>query len=163
MSTDFIRTLRDLDRYGFNVLTGEADKLMFRQLVDVDEVGKKVLCQALGLEDVKLYPSWNSKTPAGRLAVGCFMLAPEDTLAISIYALFQHGCHTVAHIYKAHGRTCCELQGLTEREAIELVVGWNAYNEGKPDDQQYRFRTYKNPGREIGSDRNQHQMSGRVT
>ena len=140
-----VQNWRDLERYGIELLTGEACGLMYRLLCDVTGQGQKVIEKCFGIS-VTLAEPWNS----GRVDdphVGSILLPPSMFLPLGVFALLESGCTEVWQIGEA-------LIGMEptdttdERERAEKV-----YSER-------RNRIFRYGG--TAGDRNVHQMSGRV-
>jgi len=90
-----ISALRDLEKYGFSLLTGEACGLGLRILCDVSDAGRRLFIKAFGLShETKLADPWNSYVGGAR-SVGSVMLGPDDYMTIGIFALLGAGCRTV--------------------------------------------------------------------
>ena len=88
-----VKCLRDLERYGVDLLTGEADALSYRILCDLNKAGRDLLCEAYGIRPEGLAENWNSggeKDPH----VASIMLAHDAWRQIGPIALVKC-CHTV--------------------------------------------------------------------
>lgn len=160
-----ISCLRDLEQLGIFILTGEADRTGYRLLCDVSAKGKKCLERAFGVPDFKLGEAWNDNT-RGEKHVGSIMLAQEMYLPIGIYGLLEHGCRIV-YLPCLTEETKKEKRGwfmfstttlygfdgssdeACEKEWLEVLSKEGFYA------RKFQYGEHK--------DRNQHQMSGRVT
>ena len=141
----------DLEKFGFQCLTGEACGLSMRLLYDVNELGRKVLCKVLGIPDISLPSPWNGR----RFAAGSVMLTGELALTCAIFGMLETGCLEVWQCYDKSGRLTSEIYGLETQEEIEQAKQWNI---GHPrEDRWYRW-TYGGTAR----DRNVHVMTGRI-
>lgn len=157
-----ISSMRDLEKYGFSLLTGEACGLGYRILCDVYPRGKKILENLLATE-FKLAPSWNHTKQDGSEPVGSIMLPCSMLEPIAIFALLEV-CPIVLVPLKddsdlgkdwnwdgVHGFTQDEIAEGRVEDWLALLSshGWKARKFHKHGDAQsgYRF---------------QHQMSGRV-
>ena len=82
-----IYTLQDLEPYGVNLLTGEADRLSFRILCDLNEDGCALVSDYLGQpRDTKYADNWNS-TVNGQPAIGSVMLSADTLWELARFAL----------------------------------------------------------------------------
>jgi hypothetical protein len=102
-----ISSLRDLEDYGFNPLTGEACNLSMRMLVDLTEQGCKLFCECYGLPrvDKQFNENWNPGS------VASVMLPYDAWKSLGVFALLSGAHHTVLCV--EHGA----LVGLKEGES----------------------------------------------
>lgn len=146
-----IYTLHDLQPYGVNLLTGEADRLSFRILCDLNEDGCALVSDYLGLpRDTKYADNWNSRV-GEKPALGSVMLSADTLWELARFALL-----TVDHfdaVIKANG-----LRGLNYDESYA-----DGYMVQASEHQYLIYRNYAKgssaPG--VGS-RNTHAMTGRT-
>ena len=90
-----IHNLKDLQQYGVNLLTGEADRLSFRILCDLNEAGTHLISDYLGLPyGVALNKNWNSQV-GGTPAVASVMLSVETLWELARFALMTVGNYDV--------------------------------------------------------------------
>ena len=84
----------DLERYGIELLTGEACGLSYRLLCDVTEQGRKILAKCLGIPNLNLAENWN-RGRAEDPHVGSIMLTHEMLTPLAVFALLESGCKEV--------------------------------------------------------------------
>lgn len=140
-----VQSWRDLERYGIELLTGEACGLMYRLLCDVTAEGQKVIEKCFGIT-VTLTEPWNSGR-ADDPHVGSILLPPTMLLPLGVFALLESGCTEVWQI----GDSLIGMEPTDttdERERAEQVYG------------DRRNRIFRYGG--TAGDRNVHMMSGRV-
>lgn len=125
-----------LTQFGVNPLTGEACAHNLRILCDLSTSGVTLLTQFLGVNTLThaLTPNWNSRV-GERPAVASVMLPRETLRPLLVFALLQQG-----HDYV----TVDDPTGYTQEE-------WDRYPGPKP-------AAIRNLGRQ----RNTHEMSGRT-
>lgn len=75
-----INALNHLRQFGIDPLTGEADALNFRVLCDLTENGRKIVAQALGINENGFPANWNSR------GVASCMLSDDLTRTLGIVA-----------------------------------------------------------------------------
>lgn len=146
-----IYTLQDLQPYGVNLLTGEADRLSFRILCDLNEDGCALVSEYLGQpRDTKYAANWNS-TVNGQPAIGSVMLSADTLWELARFALL-----TVDN-FDAVIKTNC-LRGLNYDEPYA-----DGYMYQASENHHLVYRNYAKgssaPG--VGS-RNTHAMTGRT-
>ena len=146
-----IYTLQDLEPYGVNLLTGEADRLSFRILCDLNEDGCALVSDYLGLpRDTKYADNWNS-TVNGQPAIGSVMLSADTLWELARFALLT--VDKFDAVIKANG-----LLGLNYDEPH---AAWHLQQASG--NQHFIYRNYAKgssaPG--VGS-RNTHAMTGRT-
>jgi len=168
-----VKCLRDLDRYGVDLLTGEADALSYRVLCDLTKAGRDLVCEAYGIRPEGLAENWNhgsDKDPH----LASIMLAHDAWRQIGPVALVKC-CHTV---FDTDSGTIFGLQDGEEFHQAEYE-GWGGpgplkmvtppkiTRDGRT--MQWPSTCYGKPGRfyrfgsgpRVGT-RNVHAMSGRV-
>lgn len=91
-----IASLRDLEPYGFSMLTGEACALSLRILCDMNRQGLDILLKSLGwpTDMENMAEAWNSQVN-GRKAVASVKLTQDAWLMLAPFALLDAKCHTV--------------------------------------------------------------------
>lgn len=90
-----ISSIRQLEQFGIDALTGEADSLGLRILCDLTEKGRRTVCKALELPDNTTFlPNYNSGTRSDP-HIGCILLDPYQFQMIAVFALLEHGCPQV--------------------------------------------------------------------
>ncbi|MFO0887906.1 MAG: hypothetical protein U0790_02045 [Isosphaeraceae bacterium] len=89
-----VNSWRDLERYGIELLTGEACGLGYRLLCDMTAQGKKIIERCLGLKDLGPAEGWNRGRP-GDPHVGSIMLTHEMLTPLAVFALLESGCKEV--------------------------------------------------------------------
>lgn len=135
MQKQTINNWQDLESFGIDPLTGEADAYMLRILCDVNTAGYLHLCRFFGVVALDLKDSWNAKMQQGSIMLPYAILEP-----LAIFLLFETGWQYVA-VSKENGA----IFGIDEE----------AY-------QRYKECDWLNIRRNPGYSRNVHQMSGRV-
>lgn len=132
----------ELEQFGIIVLTGEACSLMYRLLCDLTAQGKRIVERCLSVEIAS--ENWNSGS-ANHPHVASIMLTHEMLQPLAVFALLEAGCREV---------------WVTESAAIgvEDVDSDAEVDRMKHVSKPHRRFAYHGPH----SDRNQHQMSGRV-
>lgn len=146
-----IYTLQDLQPYGVNLLTGEADRLSFRILCDLNEDGCALVSDYLGLpRDTKYADNWNSRV-GEKPALGSVMLSADTLWELARFALLT--VDRFDAVIKANG-----LLGLNYDEPHAT---WPLQQAGS--NLHFIYRNYAKgssaPG--VGS-RNTHTMTGRT-
>lgn len=87
-----MRSWNDLGHYGIGFLTGEACAVGKRLLCDVNDQGRRLLCQVFGLPvNTTFAENWNSQVN-GDPAIGSIFLAPQMLTFIAAMILLQTGC-----------------------------------------------------------------------
>lgn len=82
-----IFNLQDLQPYGVNLLTGEADRLSFRILCDLNEDGCALVSDYLGQpRDTKYADNWN-RAVNEKPALGSVMLSADTLWELARFAL----------------------------------------------------------------------------
>lgn len=141
-NTVSIASFADLEKYGLNCLTGEACAYSQRLLFDVNEAGKELLSAYLGMPYISLAPNWNSSVN-GQDAVGSIMLTMASAWELAVFIML--------HI---------------ERTPYVIPCRENHHGVSGTDYDPAEFEFYKDVhyivNRLPASERNQHQMSGRV-
>ena len=140
-----IDSLKHLEDYGIIPLTGESDAHSYRILCDVTKRGKAVIDRVLGV-NVTFAENWN----AGRTGdphIGSFLFPFECLPPIAIFCFLQDT--TISEVWLLKDGTVLgfSVEDIEHKEALQ------AHYDG-----QLRKVFYPMP-----SDRNVHQMSGRVT
>jgi len=146
-----INTADDLELYGLNALTGEADAYMERILFDLNQEGVDLLTEYLG-GNVSFTEgsNWNSKVN-GQPAVASIMMPWDWVRSLVRYILFRvNGCPDVYQ--NPDGFAAIGVQD------PESEVG-KMYAEASED---YGLRRYRNPCPGSTSGRNTHQFTGRT-
>lgn len=81
---------RQLEAFGINVLTGEADGLGRRLLCDVSKKGVDLLQELFSLENIRVFPPMNTPTLIhGEPPVGCLMLPRSLFLELAAFCLLH--------------------------------------------------------------------------
>jgi hypothetical protein len=124
-----------------------------RLLCDVDEKGRDILLDYLGLPAVtSLLPSWNPRV-GNALAVACFMLHPNQLLPLAEFIMRRKGA--VAVMIR-NGSTVVGM--FTERK----VAQYEEFIKENPEmGKVWEIRRNLSIGPSVGS-RNVHQFSGRT-
>lgn len=143
-----IRSAADLAVLGINPLTGEACAYSQRILCDVNEEGRELLREYLGLPSLELAPAMNG-TVDGWPAVGCFMLSRGSIQDLARFGMFYKGA--LANITFTDGT----LYGLFDQDLVDRYAG--ALSNGTLE----RNPVATSCAPRVGS-RNVHQMTGRV-
>jgi hypothetical protein len=89
-----VSSLSDLQKFGIEVLTGESCGLGMRLLCDVSSQGKRLIEKCLGVESIKLYENWNTRSAIGE-HVGSIMLSREMFVPLAVFGLLEYGCTEV--------------------------------------------------------------------
>lgn len=79
--------IKDLEKFGIEVLTGESDQHMHRILCDCTAKGKRIIERTLGIE-VTLAPNWNSGRPEDP-SIGSLLVPLEFVSSFGIFALLS--------------------------------------------------------------------------
>lgn len=90
--TIWINSIRDLEKYGINVLTGEACSFGMRWLCDLNEDGVDLLQSFYGV--TLSSENWNSQVN-GKPAIASFMLSRGTYVDLVVFLLFRLGCDVV--------------------------------------------------------------------
>lgn len=140
-----ITKMSELENYGIVPLSGESDAHNFRILCDLTARGKRVIERTLGLE-IKPAENWNS----GRTSdphIGSFLLPLEFVPCLAVFALLSDTTINEVWLLKEGGAIGFGVEDAEEKENYQRFL------EGK-----VRKIFYSLP-----SDRNVHQMSGRLS
>ena len=136
-------TWKELEEYGFDLLTGEACGLMYRLLFDVTKQGKKILQNCFGIPELKLNANWNSGDKENP-HVGSILLTRDMFVPLAIFALLNSG-------YKECWATGCGGVVAFRETDADIELWKKQLNVGR------RFAFSGTAG-----DRNRHEMTGRV-
>lgn len=149
-----LRRWSDLEKYGIEVLTGEACAYGYRLLCDVTTDGEALIKEALGVPNITLAPAWNSK------GIGSVMLSRAMFETLAIFACWKANCKQVFVMYDD---SVCGVEADDKDEDVQSFV---TFSQGRYCEECHRYGaggginlTYRNPG----YSRNVHQMSGRTT
>lgn len=134
-----------LREHGINILTGEADKYGLRVLCDINSDGLDVLAEYFGFAP-KCPKNWNSEVN-GQPAIGSFML-PRDAIPNLAKFIWFHYRNAFALIEMWNGYVAMTSDQADEYSRLNIDVVRNC---------NYR------PNNIIGSSRNTHAMSDRLT
>jgi hypothetical protein len=140
-----IESMRDLEAYGIDALTGESDAHMYRILCDVTETGKKVIERTLAVE-LSLSENWNRGTKDDP-HIGSLLLPTEFVPSIAVFCLLSDMGLTEVWLMKSGAVFGFGVEDVDLKEALRKQYEGNI-----------RHVFYPRP-----SDRNVHQMSGRAT
>lgn len=86
-----------LEQFGINPLTGEACRLSLRLLCDLNEEGRALMAEYLGVKPEGFAPNWNSAV-AGEPAVASVMLHRDSFKQLTEFALFHTGAKACAEV-----------------------------------------------------------------
>lgn len=166
-----ISSLNDLERYGFHILTGEADGLGYRPLVDLTPRAVGILSDALGLDPAKqdiLEKALCKNMNHSKGAIASALIPYEMWLPLGIHALESTGCHTIFTCIVTRKEHCVNpdmsrnreyevLYGLKNDEALireewepsetgyaRLKEGAKLISGGNPDEAPWPYRSYGN-------------------
>ena len=89
-----IRDARDLERYGINLLTGEACRVGRRILTDLSARGVCIVSDMLGIDHQQFRENWNSRV-GGEPAVASFMLPNSMIRELMVWCLIKDGCTAI--------------------------------------------------------------------
>jgi hypothetical protein len=89
-----IRDARDLEKYGINLLTGEACRVGRRILTDLTARGVCIVGDMLGIDHKQFRENWNSKVN-GEPAVASFMLPYSMIRDLMVWCLIKDGCTAI--------------------------------------------------------------------
>ncbi len=89
-----IRDARDLERYGINLLTGEACRIGRRILTDLSARGVGIVSDLLGIDHKQFHENWNSRVN-GQPAVASFMLPHSMIRDLMAWCLIKDGCTAI--------------------------------------------------------------------
>lgn len=147
---------RDLEKWGFNCLTGEACGLGLRLLYDVDAAGHAIFARTVGMEvgQIQLSPSWNG----GVFDAGSLLLTDHQAMMCALFGMLLFDrCFCVVQPYSENGYIRNVLYGFeTEAEYALFLETRIGFPEGT------EFRTHKLSTMPGSGDLNQHAMSGRI-
>lgn len=150
-----INNLNELEKYGINLLTGEADRLSMRILCDLNSQGHTLVCDFLGLPlDTPMYPKMNSQVN-GSPAVASMMLTRDTLWEIGRFALLTVENLDVVIEQPGYGMRGGNFDDKYTESYLKL-----AYAEGSG---AHVWRNHAKTSTAPGSgSRNQHAMSGRT-
>ena len=152
-----IQCMHDLERFGIEVLTGEADGLSLRLLCDVSPAAVEMLETFWGIQFAPGNNSWNHSGMDGWKSV---LIGRNSWTDLARFALvYRDGCKVVVYVdYKPEGGgwSSFYIQGFkTKEEFLEWKERADKIYEGN-------YYTTFASGNARGGTRNQHYMSGRV-
>lgn len=86
-----IQEFRQLERFGFNILTGEACNLGLRILCDVNEDGKLLFCRTLGIPVTsELSEPWNPRSLIqDKIPVGSVFVPRDLYGTLAVFCLYS--------------------------------------------------------------------------
>lgn len=147
----------DLEQFGINSLTLGSDRLCMRLLCDVNEEGRALVLDYLGLPDeTVLYKNHNSQVN-GSPAIGSLMLARDSFAQLATFTLFRAGALAIIHMGTQQMGVFTQERLAQYEELAEACLA---------DARPMRVDIHRNPM--IGSTapgqgtRNMHMMSGRI-
>lgn len=147
---------RDLERWGFRCLTGEACGLSLRLLYDMNGVAHAILARTMGFtkDQLQLSPTWNG----GAFDAGSALLTMEQATMCALFGMLMWDkCYAVVQTYSKCGHLENRLFGFDDE------AEWKMFEEtriGLPEGTEFRVhRLSTAPG---SGDRNRHMMSGRI-
>ena len=85
---------RDLERYGINLLTGEACRVGRRVLTDLSARGACIVGDLLGIDHKQFHDNWNSRV-RDQPAVASFMLPYSMIRELMAWCLIHDGCTAI--------------------------------------------------------------------
>jgi hypothetical protein len=146
-----IRDARDLERYGINLLTGEACRVGRRILTDLTAKGAEIVPDLLEIDHQQFRENWNSKVN-GEPAVASFMLPYSMIHELVVWCLIQDSCTAIveAHSEYIYGREDSD----DAAHWAELVEHWRHHYDG-------HIHTITLKGGPARGTRMVHAMSGR--
>ncbi len=149
---------RDMAQFGIEALTGEACAYSMRLLCDVNEQGRRLLLDYLGLPDAtELAIPYNSKV-GGEPTVGSIMV--ERRLeGLAVFALRRAGMKAV--VVKRHDADGCNMEEVVGFDDAEVDSALYYLASLTPRSSDLYVRRDADPAVTRG-DRNVHQMSGRI-
>ncbi len=157
MPTVQFRDWNDFRAAGLEPLTGEADGLSMRLLIDLSERGRKLVCKWLGVPEAggnKLADNWNHRSSIGE-HVASVMLSSDVLPSLSVFAALESPgvveCYTVYD--KGEWRGTYGFNKVAKEAHLEE---WLAFE--RRDGRNVRRYAYDG----TAGDRNRHEMSGRV-
>lgn len=141
-----------MEQFGVNALTGEACAFSMRVLCDLNDEGRALMREFLGLSTDDAFPeNWNNGVGNQR-ATGSVMLANELMLPLAKFAMFRKGA--LAVVVSGNVTTGVFSQELLDR--------WTEHFQGRPlQDGVYLQRNPRGGHPGIGS-RNTHAATGRT-
>jgi hypothetical protein len=89
-----MRDGRDLEKYGINLLTGEACRIGTRVLTDLSAKGLSIVTDMLGIARDAFPTNWNSKVN-GEPAVASFMMPYSMIRELMTWCLIKDGCTAI--------------------------------------------------------------------
>jgi len=140
-----ISGIKQLEEYGIVPLTGESDAHMYRILCDVTRRGKPILERTLGVQ-IKYANPWNAGTKEFP-HIGSFLLPFEFVPPLAVFCLLSDTDVTEVWLLKNGTAIGLGVADVDQREETRLFHEKNLTK-----------IFYSRP-----SDRNVHQMTGRVT
>ena len=134
-------TIRDLNQFGIESLTGEACAYSMRMLCDLNQEGVDLICDYFGLASGNaLAKNWNSEVDE-RPAIASIMIENSSFRPLLRFAIFRLGHDTLvfptehADIVFALNRDAPEDRAILEQlqnNYIDCIVYRTAINPGQP-------------------------------
>lgn len=148
-----INCWRDLEPLGINMLSGESCAFAMRLLCDVNETGRDLIVDYLGLPyDALLARPWNSRVN-DQPSVGSILLHRDSLLQLAAFALTRDGAMAIVN-------TNIGIIGLYTQELIEryteMLAAWPETHAKWTLNRNYRVLGHPHEG-----SRNVHAMTGR--
>lgn len=148
-----MRSWRDLERFGFDVLTGEACGMSMRLLVDISPLAREILESLLSVNFTDDNNSWNHRHEEGWKSI---MLARGLFPELAAYCLFFEGYKYVVHVnWRTEAGSSYYVEGFKREEGLEDFRAMANKVCGNS------WRVWHNSG--TAGLRNRHYMTGRVT
>ena len=152
-----VRDMRDLAKFGIQILTGESCGLGMRYLCDLNARGRAILEEFFGGSVNTVSGSnWNSEVN-GEPAEASIMLSPNILPDLAAFCMLKSGFDVAAvHVTGADSYAAVgfRLRNAPEGTTVEAIMKALGCNQGPG------FRIYRNMG--TAGTRNMHEMSGRV-
>lgn len=143
-----ITSLRNLEKYGFKPLTGEACNLSMRILTDMTDQACGIFCECYGLRTANYRLTFEGNWNSGSGEIASVMLPPDAWQSLGVFALLGAGCHTVIQT-EGGGLT-----GMTDGEVFSQDEWPSCY--GKV------IRIYRTGSHPHAGTRNVHAFTGRT-
>ena len=150
----YIKNWRDMSKYGFNVLTGEACGLGYRALIDLSKEALEIVTRTVGAVELKTPSDYNGGDAVGSLLMPYAFLEP-----LAVFALFMR--ENVQHVVIMWGQDTYSGQTIVGMSAKELED-----SRGTLDENGWSYRVLTHPEKREGITdgmSNVHQMTGRTS
>ena len=155
-----LESIRDLEEYGFDLLTGEACGIGMRLLVDVSPEAVKILEEFLSVRFTDENNSWNHSGQDGWKSI---MLSRNTIDDLLVFVLCREFPYVIKVQHKEAAFTSSFMRGFPDKESFEefKIRANRLYTtQDEHGETVYNYRVYYNSG--TAGTRNRHVFSGRV-